>query len=87
MDTNMIILVLAGLVALGLIYRSVSNKPNKTTGGTPEPSPYDQEALEGLTKNQLIEVAQSLGIEPKVSWTKAKLIQVIILEADPSSTN
>ena len=33
MDTNMIILILAGLVAFGLIYRSVSNKPEKTTGG------------------------------------------------------
>ena len=87
MDTNMIILILAGLVAFGLIYRSVSNKSEKTSGGTPEPKLYDQEALESLTKNQLIEVAQSLGIEPKVSWTKAKLIQVIILEVNSNSTN
>ena len=34
MDTNMIILILAGLVAFGLIYRSVSNKSEKTSGGT-----------------------------------------------------
>ena len=83
----MIILILAGLVAVGLIYRSVSNKPEKTTGNAPQPSPYDQEALESLTKNQLIEVAQSLDIEPRVSWTKAKLIQVIILEVNSKSTN
>jgi hypothetical protein len=35
--------------------------------------------LQGLTKNQLIEVGKSLGLEPRVSWTKAKIIQVIII--------
>lgn len=79
MDTNAIILALAGLVVFGLIYRSVSSNPEKTTGGSPTPSPYDQEALESLTKYQLIEVAQSLGIEPRASWTKAKIIQAIII--------
>lgn len=88
MDTNAIILALAGLVVFGLIYRSVSSKPEKTVANAPEPSPYDQEALESLTKNQLIEVANSLGVEVRASWTKSKIIQVIIIAVnDQNSTN
>ena len=79
METNAIWVVLAALIAFALIYRSASSKPEKTTTNAPEPSPYDQEALESMTKSQLLEVAQSLGLEPKVSWTKAKIIQTIII--------
>lgn len=40
MDTNAIILILAGLVVFGLIYRSVSSKPEKKTKvGAAEPAP------------------------------------------------
>ncbi len=74
-----VITIVACLVAFGLIWRSISTSPDKTTTGAPEPSPYDQESLQGLTKNQLIEVGKSLGLEPRVSWTKAKIIQVIII--------
>ena len=88
MDTNAIILALAGLVAFGLIYRSVSKKAETTVVNAPEPSPYDQEALGSLTKNQLIEVANSLGVEVRASWTKSKIIQVIIIAVnDQNSTN
>lgn len=88
MDTNAIILALAGLVAFGLIYRSVSKEAETTVANAPEPSPYDQEALESLTKNQLIEVANSLGVEVRASWTKAKIIQAIIIAVnDQNSTN
>ena len=73
-----IITIIAGLVAFGLIWRSVSTSPEKTTGGQPEPSPYDPEALENLTKVQLLEVGNSLGLELPKSWTKAKLVQAII---------
>lgn len=75
----MIILILAGLVAFGLIYRSVSNKPEKTTGGgVTRPTPSQPE-LESLTKAQLIEVAAGLGVEVRSSWTKSKIVQVIII--------
>lgn len=42
MDTNAIILILVGLVVFGLIYRSVSSKPEKKTkvgAAEPDPSP------------------------------------------------
>lgn len=79
MEANAIWVVLAALVAFALIFRSASSSPDKTTTGAPEPSPYDQDALEALTKAQLVEVAAELGVEVRMSWTKAKIIQVIII--------
>ncbi len=52
MDTNAIILALAGLVVFGLIYRSASSKPEKTTGGgsSPSPSPRGPQELGTSTR-------------------------------------
>jgi len=79
-----IITIIAGLVAFGLLWRSVSTSPEKTTGGQPEPSPYDPEVLENLTKAQLLEVGNSLGLELPKSWTKARLVQAIINATNPN---
>ena len=79
MDTNTIILILVGLVAVGLIYRSVSSKPEKTTGESqPAPSQPDQEQLLSLTKAQLVELASDLGVTVAKSHTKSKIVQTII---------
>lgn len=84
MDTNMIILVLAGLVAFGLIYRSVSSKPEKTTGGgSPSPVP-DQEQLMSLTRAQLVEIVEGLGATVPKSHSKAKIVQTIINLSNPN---
>jgi len=72
MDTNTIILILAGLVGVGLIYRSVSNKPEKTTGGgVTRPTP--QPDLTNLSKAQLIETAEKNGVEVRKSWSKSRI--------------
>ena len=73
MDTNMIILILAGLVAFGLIYRSVSNKPEKTTGGgSTRPTP-SQPDLTNLSKAELIETAERNGVVVRKSWSKSRI--------------
>lgn len=88
MDTNTIILILAGLVGVGLIYRSVSNKPKKTTGGVTRPSTPSQSELLSLTKSQLVEKATGLGLTVPSSYTKPKIVQMIIIELnDRTSTN
>lgn len=88
MDTSMIILVLAGLVVFGLIYRSVSSKPEKTTGGGSAPTQPSQEELLSLSKVELLEMADSLSLSPAKSLTKTKIVQMIIIEMnDRSSTN
>lgn len=88
MDTNMIILVLAGLVVFGLIYRSVSNKPKKTTGGgspSPAPSPVpDQEQLMTLKRAELVEIVEGLGATVPKSHSKAKIVQTIINLSNPN---
>lgn len=69
----MIILILAGLVVFGLIYRSVSSKPEKTTGGgvtRPTPSQPD---LTNLSKAELIETAESNGVVVRKSWNKSRI--------------
>jgi hypothetical protein len=72
MDTNMIILILAGLVAFGLIYRSVSRKPEKTTGGgVTRPTP--QPDLTNLSKAELIQTAESNGVVVRKSWSKSRI--------------
>lgn len=79
MDTNTIILILVGLVAVGLIYRSVSSKPENTTGESqPTPSQPDQEQLLSLTKAQLVELASDLDVTVVKSHTKSKIVQTII---------
>lgn len=46
---------------------------------TPEtPDPLEQEDLSKLTKVQLLELANSLGLSPPKSHTKAKIIQAIM---------
>jgi hypothetical protein len=94
MDNNMIILVLAGLVALGLIYRSVSRKPEKTTGGgssptTPTtPTQPDQADLMSLTRAQLVVMAEELGLMVPKSYTKSRIVKMILIESlDRNSTN
>ena len=88
MDTNMIILALAGLVALGLIYRSVSSKPEKTTGGGSVPVQPPQEDLMALTRAQLVLMAEELGLVVPKSYTKSKIVQMILVESrDRNSTN
>ena len=84
MDTNMIILILAGLVAFGLIYRSVSNKPEKTTGGGSTPSVPDQEQLLSLKRAELVEIAEGLGATVPKSHSKAKIAQSIINLSNPN---
>ena len=86
MDTNAIILGLAGLVVLGLIYRSVSSKPEKTTGGgAPAPAPVpDQEQLMSLTRAELVEVVEGLGATVPKSHSKAKIVQTIINLSNPN---
>lgn len=79
-----VITIIAALVAFGLLWRSISTSPEKTTGGQPEPSPYDPKALENLTKAQLLEVSDSLGLTLPKSWTKAKLVQAIINATNPN---
>ena len=84
MDTNMIILVLAGLVAIGLIYRSVSSKPEKTTGGGSSSPVPDQEQLMALTRAELVEIAEGLGATVPKSHSKAKIVQGIINLSNPN---
>ena len=86
MDTNAIILGLAGLVVLGLIYRSVSSKPEKTTGGgAPAPSPVpDQEQLMSLTRAELVEIVEGLGATVPKSHSKTKIVQAIINLSNPN---
>lgn len=87
MDTNMIILILAGLVVFGLIYRSVSNKPEKTTGGggnPSTPSQPDQEQLLSLKRAELVEIAEGLGATVPKSHSKAKIVQAIINLSNPN---
>ena len=91
MDTNMIILVLAGLVALGLIYRSVSRKPEKTTGGgvsPTTPTEPDQAELMSLTRAQLVVMAEEFGSTVPKSFTKSRTVKMILIESrDRNSTN
>jgi hypothetical protein len=89
MDTNAIILALAGLVVFGLIYRSASSKPEKTTGGgsspSPSPSPVpNQEELMALTRAQLVEIAEGLGATVPKSHSKTKIVQGIINLSNPN---
>lgn len=86
MDTNAIILALAGLVVFGLIYRSVSSKPEKTTGGgAPAPAPVpDQEQLMSLTRAELVEVVEGLGATVPKSHSKTKIVQTIINLSNPN---
>ena len=63
MDTNMIILILAGLVAFGLIYRSVSSKPEKTTGGGTSPTTPTQPDQSELMVFEQIEKKFSVKID------------------------
>lgn len=85
MDTNAIILALAGLVVFGLIYRSASSKPEKTTGGgSPAPSVPDQEELMALTRAQLVEIVEGLGATVPKSHSKAKIVQTIINLSNPN---
>lgn len=74
MDTSMIILVLAGLVVFGLIYRSVSSKPEKTTGGgSTQPTTPSQPDLTSLSKAELIETAERNGVMVRKSWSKSRI--------------
>ena len=80
MDTNAIILILVGLVMFGLIYRSVSHKPEKTTrDGTAEPAPSPRPVpsprpdLTNLSKAELIETAESNGVVVRKSWNKSRI--------------
>ena len=80
MDTNAIILILVGLVMFGLIYRSVSNKPEKTTRvGTAEPAPSPRPVpsprpdLTNLSKAELIETAESNGVVVRKSWNQSRI--------------
>ena len=87
MDTNTIILALAGLVVFGLIYRSASSKPEKTTGGgsSPSPSPVpNQEELMALTRAQLVEIVEWLGATVPKSHSKTKIVQTIINLSNPN---
>ena len=88
MDTNAIILALAGLVVLGLIYRLASSKPEKTTGGgspSPSPSPVpNQEELMALTRAQLVEIVEGLGATVPKSHSKTKIVQTIINLSNPN---
>ena len=88
MDTSMIILVLAGLVAVGLIYRSVSSKPEKTTGGGSAPTQPSQEELMKSTRAELVLMAEDLGFVVPTSYTKLKIVNMILIESrDRNSTN
>jgi len=80
MDTNAIILALAGLVVFGLIYRSASSKPEKTTrvgpaepDPSPRPIPSPRPNLENLSKNELIETAERNGVVVRKSWNKSRI--------------
>lgn len=77
MDANTIILVLAVLVAAGLIYRSVSSKPEKTNGGggiSPSPEVPDLVSeLNSMTKAELLESAELNGIVVRKSWSKSRI--------------
>lgn len=88
MDTNAIILALAGLVVFGLIYRSVSSKPEKTTGGgapAPAPAPVpNQEQLMSLTRAELVEIVEGLGATVPKSHSKTKIVQTIINLSNPN---
>lgn len=90
MDTNTIILILAGLVVVGLIYRSVSSKPEKTTGGgiAPTPTLPSQEELMKSTRAELVLMAEDLGFVVPTSYTKLKIVNMILIESrDRNSTN
>lgn len=85
MDTNAIILALAGLVVFGLIYRSASSKPEKTTGGgSPSPDTPDQEQLMALTRAELVEIVEGLGATVPKSHSKTKIVQTIINLSNPN---
>jgi len=81
MDANTIILVLAVLVAAGLIYRSVSSKPEKTNGGggvSPSPEVPDLVSeLNSMTKAELIESAELNDIVVRKSWSKSRIMTEI----------
>lgn len=84
MDTNAIILALAGLVVFGLIYRSASSKPEKTTGGGSTSPLPNQDELMALTRAQLVEIVEGLGATVPKSHTKAKIVQTIINLSNPN---
>lgn len=76
METSAFAVVLAALVLFIIVWRVASNKDDKPS----EPSqPSPQQRLESLTKAELLVVADDLGVEVRPSWTKAKIIQVIII--------
>ena len=82
MDPISVGVIIAGLLIFAILWRTASSSSDKTPTRPVDPNPYDQSALELLTKNQLIEVAKNLGLEPRVSWTKAKIIQVITIAVE-----
>ena len=79
METGAIVVVIAAVAIFAILWRVASNK-DETPRTPPQPSPQPtQPELESLTKAELLEVAADLGVEVRASWTKAKIIQVIII--------
>lgn len=79
METGAIVVVIAAVAIFAILWRVASNKDESPrTPSQPSPQPT-QPDLESLTKAELLVVADDLGVEVRQSWTKAKIIQVIII--------
>ena len=76
METGAIVVIIAAVAVFAILWRIASNK-DETPRTPPQPSP--QPRLESLTKAELVEVADDLGVEVRTSWTKAKIIQAIVI--------
>jgi hypothetical protein len=79
METGAIVVVIAAVALFVILWRTASGSDDKKVT-PPQPSPQPtQPDLESLTKAELLVVADDLGVEVRQSWTKAKIIQVIII--------
>ena len=86
MDSNTVILLVVVAVVGVLAFRSFARKDidkvvtpvDVVTPPRDTPDPREQEDLAKLTKAQLLELANSLGLSPPKSYTKSRIIQIII---------
>lgn len=83
METNTVILLVVVAVVVVVASRSITRKEKITpidvvSPPRDTPDPREQEDLAKLTKAQLLELANSLGLSPPKSYTKSKIIQIII---------
>lgn len=86
MDTNTVLLLVVVAVVGVIGFRAITRKdiekvitPIDVVSPSPEtPDPREQEDLAKLTKAQLLELANSLGLSPPKSYTKSRIIQIII---------